>query len=139
MEQTSIALTVYFDGQFFIGLFERTNRKKLSVARYIFGGEPTDAEVYETVLNKLFSLKFGPSVCVTRKNVTRKNPKVMLRKIKSAVSKNGIGTKAQQAVKAQIEQGKTERKVLLKRRRESEQEKRFEQRQSKKKEKHKGH
>lgn len=139
MEQTSITLTVYFDGQFFVGLFERVAHRKLSVARYVFGAEPKDTDVYEMVLHKLVNLKFSPTVDAAQKKVVKRNPKVMQRKVKAALSENGIGTKAQQAVKAQIEQRKIERKTLSKGKREEQQSIQFKQRQLKKKEKHKGH
>lgn len=139
MEQTSITLTVYFDGQFYVGLFERIAHKKLSVARYVFGAEPKDMDVYEVVLHKLVYLKFSPTVEVEQKNVTKKNPKVMQRKVKAVLSESGIGTKAQQAVKAQLEQRKIVSKALSKEKREEAQTIKFEKRQLKKKEKHKGH
>ena len=109
------------------------------MARYVFGAEPKDTDVYEMVLHKLVNLKFSPTVDAAQKKVVKRNPKVMQRKVKAALSENGIGTKAQQAVKAQIEQRKIERKTLSKEKREEQQSIQFKQRQLKKKEKHKGH
>ena len=57
MEATNTTLTIYFDGQFYIGLFERIENNKISVCKYIFGAEPKDYEVYELVLNKYYSLR----------------------------------------------------------------------------------
>ena len=50
----------------------------------------------------------------------------------------GIGTKAQQALKLQQEQGKLERRAARKQRSEEEKRRQFELRQQKKKEKHRG-
>ena len=63
----------------------------------------------------------------------------MKRKIKATLLENGIGTKAQQAVKVQIEQRQIERKAASKEKRAEQQAIRFEQRRLKKREKHKGH
>lgn len=87
-------MTVYFDGQFFIGLFERILHEKLSVARYVFGAEPTEIDIYEIVLNKLVNLKFSPTVECKQRNLPKKNPKVMQRKVKETLAEHGIGTKA---------------------------------------------
>ena len=38
-------LTVYHDGQFFVGIITRKEKGKLYGARYIFGMEPSDEEV----------------------------------------------------------------------------------------------
>jgi hypothetical protein len=38
-------LTVYFDGQFWVGVVEDEYHQSLRVARHIFGAEPKDTEV----------------------------------------------------------------------------------------------
>ncbi len=38
-------LTVYHDGQFFVGIITCKEQGKLYGARYIFGAEPSDEEV----------------------------------------------------------------------------------------------
>lgn len=38
-------LTVYHDGQFFVGIITCKEQRKLYGARYIFGAEPSDEEV----------------------------------------------------------------------------------------------
>lgn len=139
MEEASVTLTVYFDGQFYIGLFERTEKNKLSVCKYIFGAEPKEYEVYELILNKYYGLRFSPTVEIERKPVDRKNPKTRRRKIKKSFADIGMGTKSQQAIKKQIEERKTEKKANSKAYKEQTLEDRFQERQKKKKEKHKGH
>ena len=139
MEATNTTLTIYFDGQFYIGLFERIENNKISVCKYIFGAEPKDYEVYELVLNKYYSLRFSPTVEIERKPIDLKNPKTRQRKIKKTIANIEIGTKSQQAIKKQIEERKIERKVNSKVRKEQMLEYKFQERQKKKKEKHKGH
>ena len=55
------------------------------------------------------------------------------------MASQGIGTKSQQALKMQQERNKVERKQLSKAEREAERQRKFDLRQTKKKEKHKGH
>jgi len=63
----------------------------------------------------------------------------MQRKIKKTVQEKGIGTKAQQALKLDHENKKTERKIKLKENRENKKELKFQKRQEKKSQKKKGH
>ncbi len=63
----------------------------------------------------------------------------MQRKIKKTVQENGIGTKAQQALKLDYENKKTERKIRSKEDHEKLKKLKFEKRQEKKAKKKKGH
>ncbi|MCH9620648.1 MAG: hypothetical protein S4CHLAM20_00480 [Chlamydiia bacterium] len=38
----TIKATIFFEKKFWVGTFERMDKEGYSVARYIFGGEPTD-------------------------------------------------------------------------------------------------
>lgn len=67
------------------------------------------------------------------------NPKRLQRQIKKQIQEVGIGTKAQQALKLQQEQGKLDRKTHSRAMQEAEKERQFELHQLKRKEKHKGH
>lgn len=68
-----------------------------------------------------------------------KNPKRRQREAAKAMKTSGVGTKSQQALQMQREEMKTERKHDSIERRLAEQERKFELRQQKRKEKHKGH
>ena len=50
MDKTSEKLTVYFEEPFWVGLWERREAGRYQACRTVFGGEPTDGEVYEYVL-----------------------------------------------------------------------------------------
>ena len=136
MEEQSGKLTVFFY-PFWVGVFERISDGKLSVCKVTFGAEPKDYEIYAFVLRNHGRLKFSPSVEAEAKK-TSHNPKRIQREIQRQVQNTGIGTKAQQALKLQQEQMKTERKTESRRRREEEKQLRFEQKQQKRKEKHRG-
>ena len=137
MEEQSGKLTVFFEDPFWVGVFERISEGRLSVCKVTFGAEPKDYEIYAFVLQNHGRLKFSPAVEAEAKK-TSHNPKRIQREIQRQVQNTGIGTKAQQALKLQQEQMKTERKTESRRRREEEKQLRFEQKQQKRKEKHRG-
>ena len=138
MDKVSGKLTVYFEEPFWIGIFERIEDGKLSVAKVTFGAEPKDYEVQEYVQKYYFSLKFSPAVDTVVKDIKR-NPKRIQRETKKQMQEIGIGTKSQRALKLQQEQNKQERKVRSQEKKESEKLRMFELKQQKKREKHKGH
>ena len=109
MDKVNGKLTVYFEEPFWVGIFERIEDGKLSVAKVTFGAEPKDYEVQEYIQKYYFDLKFSPAVEAIAKDIKR-NPKRMQRAAKKQMLEIGIGTKSQQALKLQQEQNKQERK-----------------------------
>ena len=81
----------------------------------------------------------SPSLETEVQETRRINPKRMKRAAERQTEARGLGTKAQQALKLQQEQGKIERKIRKREEREQEQERLFLLRQQKRKEKHRGH
>ena len=138
MNKANGKLTVYFEEPFWVGIFERIEDGKLSVAKVTFGAEPKDYEVQEHIQKYYFSLKFSPAVETAVKDIKR-NPKRMQREAKKQMLETGIGTKSQQALKLQQEQNKQEHKERSSKKKEAEEQRMFELKQQKKREKHKGH
>ena len=138
MDKANGKLTVYFEEPFWVGVFERIEDGKLSVAKVTFGAEPKDYEVQEYIRKYYSSLKFSPAVDTVVKDIKR-NPKRMQREAKKQMQEAGIGTKSQQALKLQQEQNKQERKVRSREKKEADELRMFELKQQKKREKHKGH
>lgn len=130
-------LTVFFEDPFWMGVFECVSDGKLSVCKVTFGAEPKDYEVYDFVLKNYYRLRFSPAVDANVKEAVR-NPKRVQRAVRRQIENIGIGTKSQQALKLQQEQMKIERKTVSREQREAEKVRRFELKQQKKKEKHKG-
>lgn len=120
-----------------MGVFENISDGKLMVSKVTFGGEPRDIEVYELILKHYYCLPSGPAVEAEEK-APPKNPKRLQREARRQTQTVGIGTKSQQALKLQQEQGKQARKVLSRERREEEERRKFELKQQKKREKHRG-
>ena len=139
MDKASGKLTVYFEEPFWVGIFERIEDGKLSVAKVTFGVEPKEYEVQEYIQKYYFGLKFSPAVEAIVKDIKR-NPKRMQRSAKKQMLETGIGTKSQQALKLQQEQETNkERKEKKRKKKEAEEQRMFELKQRKKREKHKGH
>ncbi|AUN03526.1 YjdF family protein [Clostridium botulinum] len=134
-----IKLTVLFDEPFWIGIFEKQDQDKIQICRVVFGQEPKDYEVYDFILKNYYNLKFSDPIAIVKKPKKEINPKRMQRKIKKTVQENGIGTKAQQALKLDYENKKTERKIRSKEDHEKLKKLKFEKRQEKKAKKKKGH
>ena len=137
MEKIAGKLTVFFDNPFWVGVFECVEKNKLSVCRVVFGAEPKDYEVYDFILKNYKNLKFGSSLEVKVKKI-KNNPKRLQREVKKQSKQVGIGTKSQLALQKQREEMKLERKKESKQIRELENRRKFELKQEKHKQKHRG-
>lgn len=122
----TIALTVFFEGPFWVCVLERSDGKTLSAAKATFGAEPKDPEVLEFVCTQFCGLKFSDPVAHEKHEHSRPNPKRMRRQVEKAVNSVGIGTKSQQALKAQYELNKQEHKSARKQEREAAEKLKFE-------------
>ena len=138
--ETRARLTVLFEDPFWVGVYERETENGYQVCKITFGAEPKDYEVWDYLLKNWSRLPFSrPTVCGLAEE-RRLAPKRVQREIKRSLqSARGIGTKAQQALAAEREQGKLERRTVSRGQREAEQKRRFAQKQKKRKEKHRGH
>ena len=137
MEKIAGKLTVFFDNPFWVGVFECVEKNKLSVCRVVFGAEPKDYEVYDFILKNYKNLKFGLNLEVKVKKI-KNNPKRLQREVKKQSKQVGIGTKSQLALQKQREEMKLERKKESKQIRELENRRKFELKQEKRKQKHRG-
>ena len=137
-EGSSTTFTVYFDGQFWVGVVERIDEGGLSAARVVFGAEPSDEEIFRFVLDKWDTLRFSSEVEVEQRKKLG-NPKRRQREAAKAAAKAAPSTKAQQAISEMREQGKVvARKRSAAEKREAAAQKRA-LRLQKHKEKHRGH
>ena len=133
MDKVQIKLTILFDDAFWIGFFERITQDKLEVAKVTFGAEPKEIEILEYILYKYKYLKFSESKQIKTKETTL-NPKRMKRLVK----KQTIGKKSWDALKEQQEKNKIIKKTYNKQQKEEQKQIKFELKQKKKLEKHKG-
>jgi len=134
----SSTLTVYHDGQFWVGLAEHVEDERYNVARIVLGAEPSDEEILQLVIGKWEKLAFfGDDP--TEETRPAKNPKRRAREASRALKQPAMGTKAQQTLASQRETMKRESVHARSQRRADEAEARFEQRKLKRKKKHRGH
>lgn len=139
MSKIIVKLTVFFENPFWIGIYERKENKNYKVCKIVFGAEPKDYEVYNFLMNNWNKFQFRLSVETQKEIEKKQNPKRMQREIKKQLQNIGIGTKAQQTLKLQQEQRKSEKKTIQKEKKELQKEIQFQLYQQKKKEKKKGH
>ena len=138
MNKVSGRLQVFFEEPFWVGIFERIDNDKLSVCKITFGAEPKDYEVHAFILENYQKLRFSPSVDSVVEEKERINPKRLQREVKKQIKNVGIGSKSQQALKLQQEQGKLERKAYSREQQEEKKEFQYKLKQQKRREKHKG-
>ena len=139
MEGVSGRLTVFFEDPFWVGVFERESSGQLEVCRVVFGAEPRDGELCAFLLTGWNRLHFSAAVESSVPAERHLNPKRLQKLARKEMQTDGIGTKAQQALKLQMEAGKQQRREQ-KRQRTDEMEEHLRQlKLQKKKEKHKGH
>lgn len=132
-------LTILFDDPFWIGLYEREDDTEYSVCRIVFGAEPRDQEVYAYLLEHWRTLRFSPPRPGTEHLPPPKSPKRRQREARRMTQAAGIGTKAQQALKLQQEQGKQAVSPAPANSGRRRKRRKFQLRQARRKEKHRGH
>ncbi|MDE6677405.1 MAG: YjdF family protein [Ruminococcus sp.] len=138
MGKTQGTFTVFYDGQFWVGVLENVTGEKLTACKVTFGAEPKPSEIYDFIIAYYSRMKFSPEITVTVKE-SSKNPKRLQREAKKQMQNVGIGTKSQQALKLQQESMKIQRNNVRKENLENQKQYQFQLRQQKKKSKHKGH
>ncbi len=134
----SSTLTVYHNGQFWVGLAEHVEDGRYGVARIVFGAEPSDEEILRLVVGKWEKLAFfgdNPTEAIK----PAKNPKRRAREAAKALKQPAMSTKAQQTLTAQRDAMKRESARAKSQRHAEEAEARFERRTLKRKQKHRGH
>ena len=138
----SIKATIFYEKRFWIGTFERTDKEGYAVARHIFGGEPTDPEIYEFVLKEYQNLKFGEPKEFNLE-IKRMNPKRLQREVRREMKKIKETTKssthAQDYMREELEMKKKEKKSLSSAQKQAYKDEQFKLRQEKKKAKKRGH
>jgi len=77
-----VKLTVYFNGQFWLGIIERHTEQGLMVARHVFGAEPKDEEILQFISHLMTDLLASQTVGVACEERVRDctNPKRLARR-----------------------------------------------------------
>ena len=137
MSESQSMLQVYFEGPFWVGVFERREAGFLRVCKVTFGAQPRDEDIYYFLQTHFSSLRFSPPVAEMPKPEHR-SAKRRLREARRALSApGGARTKAQQALQLQHDAICTARKS--RQRKTVQAAFRFQKKQQKKREKRRGH
>ncbi|MFC0215011.1 YjdF family protein [Paenibacillus chartarius] len=134
-------LTVYHDGQYWVGVVEAQDQGKLKAAKFVFGPEPHDEEVLEFIRKHMMQLVSGltQEVAVMLPETKRVNPKRLARQAALEMSRKGISSHAQDAMKLEYEKRKLEKRADSKQQREEKKAHIRLLKERKAKEKHRGH
>ncbi len=136
-------LTVFFDGQFWVGVVEQRDDDGLKVARYLFGPEPSDSEVFAFVQRSLPAILDAARVASPAEAAASLpppiNPKRRKREAAAAVQQHGVSTYAQEMLKRDLEARKQASQSATRRRQEEERDYKRLLKVQKAKEKHRGH
>ncbi|MHC1782362.1 MAG: YjdF family protein [Anaerolineaceae bacterium] len=130
--------TIFYEVPFWVGIFERYDEQGCSIARYVFGSEPTDAQLLQFVTQYGHRLTFSPHYSapeVEEQNISYKRRQRQTRK---QVQMDGIGTFAQRTLQAELERLKQSNQEKTRQERQIEEQEKFLLEQAKKKEKHRG-
>ena len=135
MDKISMTLTVYFEEGFWHGLFEQEHAQSYRVCRVTFGAEPSTRELLDFLNRYYHRLQFSPSIRVKAKSISPKRLQRQAKKEQLA----SRSSKSQEALKLQFEEQKKIARVKRKQQKELAKQRKFELKQQKRLEKHKGH
>ncbi|PYI56517.1 YjdF family protein [Paenibacillus flagellatus] len=135
-----MTLTVYWDGQFWVGVVEERTEGRLRACRHRFGSEPHDAEVLAFVRGPMADLleRTTKTVAFDAKEPKRVNPKRLARQAAAEMKMRGASAFAQEAIKLELEHRQETSKRTTRRMREEAEERKREIARRKAKEKHRG-
>ncbi len=133
--------TVLFDGQFWVGYYTRHERGESQIARYVFGAEPSLAEIAQLVCSREWTrLRLLPAHTTNLgSEALAGNPKRRQREAAKASRGHGGATKSQEAYKEALAGPKAEAKSSRRVRRAEAAERQWQRRVEKHRDKHRGH
>jgi hypothetical protein len=130
--------TIYFEDPFWVGVFERVDDSRYSVARFVFGSEPGDALLHQFALQQYAGLVFSTAQPASEAQPKEISFKRRLREARQQTGTHGVGTYAQRMLKAEQEQAKTTRQEESRAEREERDHQKLLAKQEQKKQKHRG-
>jgi hypothetical protein len=133
--------SVFYDGQFWVGVAEREQQGAVEIARVVFGpGEPRDFELTAWARDCFHLLAFRRvDLVADQANEVARNPKRRQREAARALATPPLSTRAQAALATAQALTAGERKAAQRRRSEAEREQQWQLRQARKKKRKRGH
>ena len=136
--------TLYFDGQFWVGVIERHEADHVRAVRIVFGAQPSDAEFYEFLLThanallcRLDEAAWTPDKA--QRQATHRNPKRAQREASRLARRALPSTASQAAIQAERERTARERASTTKQKKREKAEEKRRLARLKAKARHRGH
>lgn len=107
-------LTIFYDGQFYVGLIETISDNKFKAYRFVFGTEPNDHEVLDFIykdLQRIIEKHEQNGIPINNIQEKKMNPKRLQRKAAKELKQTTFSSKAQEALNAEYELRKKKRVV----------------------------
>ena len=103
-------LSIFHDGQFFIGLVEYREEDRVKLVKFTFGTEPNSAEIFNFIYGHLDELINQTKVSIEKKKPKKVNPKRLQRQV-AKEQKQVQGKKSKKLKKEQAKARKRQLKV----------------------------
>ena len=104
-------LTIYFDGQFWIGIVEMFENNKLKVCKHTFGSEPKDSEILDFIFHDMVPLlnsTSGVKNSIDKSKNKIINPKRLIRLAAKEMKNQGVSNKSYEVLRIELEQKENE-------------------------------
>ncbi|MGE7852895.1 YjdF family protein [Bacillus paramycoides] len=134
-------ITIYFDGQFWIGIVEMTENNKLKVCKHTFGSEPKDSEILDFIFHDMIPLlnsTSGVKNSIDKSKNKTINPKRLIRLAAKEMKNQGVSNKSYEALRIELEQKKKMKKCISRQMKEELKEQKRQLKIQKRKAKHRG-
>lgn len=132
-------LSIFHDGQFFIGLVEYREEDRVKLMKFTFGTEPNSAEIFYFIYGHLDELINQTKVSIEKKKLKKVNPKRLQRQVAKEQKQLKTSTYAQKAIKKEQEMKKVQSKKSKKLKKEQTKARKRQLKVQKNKQKKKGH
>lgn len=136
-----LTLTIFHDGQYWVGMMEENNRSAIKAFKKVFGVRPSDKEILDFINSEffIFSKKMECSLKIVISKKLSKNPKKRIKQINKEKKNTTHLSKAFAVVKLDQEKSKVRRRDSYKENKKVLERKKYERKLEVKREKHKGH
>ena len=136
--------TLYFDGQFWVGVIERHEADRVRAVRIVFGAQPSDAELYEFLLTHANALlcrldEAAWASDIGQHQATHHNPKRAQRQASHLARRALPSTASQAAIQAERERTAQERASATRKEKQEKAEEKRQLARLKAKARHRGH
>lgn len=134
-------LTIYFDGQFWIGIVEMFENNKLKVCKHTFGSEPKDSEILDFIFHDMVPLlnsTSGVKNSIDKSKNKIINPKRLIKLAAKEMKNQGVSNKSYEVLRIELEQKKKMKQCITRQKKEELQEKKRQMKIQKRKAKHRG-